>query len=305
VLKLFKSYFDLEELIMFMKQTKVWLALTIVLSLLALASACGKKETSEPGSTPTAGAKTYSGDVGSIAGSIGYTGTPPAPKKIDTSADPVCGQKNPNLSTEDTVVNNGKLAYTFVYIKDGTATDGTKIGDYAWTPPATEATLDQNGCHYRPHVLGLMTGQKLKITNSDPTQHNIHPTPKNNPEWNQTQPNGAPPIEKTFSRAEVLIPVKCNQHPWMKAYIGVLKHPFFAVSGEDGSFTIKGVPPGTYTVAAWHEGGATGTEKTMQVTVAANGSAKADFAFGDAATAAGRPGLEMMPALDVPMLGRH
>jgi plastocyanin len=291
---------------MFMKQTKVWLMLTIALSLIALASACGPKtDTTEGGSTPTTAGKTYSGGVGSISGSIAYNGAAPAAKKIDTSADPVCGQKNPNLSTEDTVVTNGKLANAFVYIKDGTASDGTKIGDYTWTAPSTAATLDQNGCHYRPHVLGVMTGQKLSITNSDPTQHNIHPTPKNNPEWNQTQPNGAPPIEKTFARSEVLIPVKCNQHPWMKSYIGVLKHPFFAVSAEDGSFTIKGVPPGTYTVAAWHEGGATGTEKTMQVTVAANGSAKADFAFGEAATAAGNTGLQMMPALDVPMLGRH
>jgi plastocyanin len=290
---------------MFMKQTKVWLILTIALSLLALASACSKPEgTNDAGPATTAGEK-YAGDVGSVTGAIAYNGAAPAPKKIDTSADPVCGQKNPNLSTEDTVVTNGKLANVFVYIKDGTTSTGKKVGDYAWDAPSTAATLDQNGCHYRPHVLGLMTGQKLSITNSDPTQHNIHPTPKNNPEWNQTQPNGAPPIEKTFARSEVLIPVKCNQHPWMKAYIGVLKHPFFAVSAEDGTFTIKGVPPGTYTVAAWHEGGATGTEKTMQVTVAANGSAKADFAFGEAAAAAGRPGLEMMPALDVPMLGRH
>lgn len=292
---------------MFMKQTKVWLMLTIALSLVALASACGGDKAEGPGgeATPSGTAKTYSGDVGSITGSIAYNGAVPAAKKIDTSADPVCGQKNANLSTEDTIVTNGKLANAFVYIKDGAATDGTKIGDYTWTAPTTAAALDQNGCHYRPHVLGLMTGQKLSITNSDPTQHNIHPTPKNNPEWNQTQPNGAPAIEKTFARAEVLIPVKCNQHPWMKSYIGVMKHPFFAVSGEDGSFTIKGVPPGTYTVVAWHEGGAMGTEKTMQVTVAANGSAKADFAFGDAATASGRPGLEMMPALDVPMLSRH
>jgi plastocyanin len=291
---------------MFMKQTKVWLTLTIALSLLALASACSKSEapTNESGGTSTAGEK-YSGDVGSVTGAIAYNGTPPAPKKIDTSADPVCGQKNPNLSTEDTVVTNGKLANVFVYIKDGTTAAGKKVGDYAWDTPTTAVVLDQNGCHYRPHVLGLMTGQKLSITNSDPTQHNIHPTPKNNPEWNQTQPNGAPPIEKTFSRAEVLIPVKCNQHPWMKAYIGVLKHPFSAVSGEDGTFTIKGVPAGTYTVAAWHEGGATGTEKTMQVTVAANGSAKADFAFGEAATASDRPGLEMMPAIEFPMLGKH
>ena len=290
---------------MFMKQTKVWLALTIVLSFLALASACGKKETGTNESGPTKAGKTYSGDVGSVAGTIAYNGTPPAPKKIDSSADPVCGQKNPNLSTEDTVVNNGKLANVFVYIKDGTATDGTKIGEYSWTPPSTPVVLDQNGCHYRPHVLGIMTNQKISITNSDPTQHNIHPTPKNNPEWNQTQPNGAPPIEKTFARAEVLIPVKCNQHPWMKAYIGVLKHPFFAVSAEDGSYTIKGVPPGTYTVVAWHEGGATGTEKPMTVTVAANGTAKADFSFGEAATATGRPSLEMLPAIEFPMLGRH
>jgi hypothetical protein len=91
----------------------------------------------------------------------------------------------------------------------------------------------------------------------------------------------------------------------MKAYIGVLKHPFFAVSAEDGSYTIKGLQPGTYTVVAWHEGGANGTEKTMSVTVPATGTAKADFAFGEAATAAGRPSLEMMPALDVPMIGRH
>jgi hypothetical protein len=150
-----------------------------------------------------------------------------------------------------------------------------------------------------------MVNQDIKITNSDPTQHNIHFTPKNNPDWNQSQPNGAPPLMHKVARSEVLVPVKCNQHPWMKAYIGVTKHPFFAVSGEDGSFTIKGVPPGTYTVVAWHEGGQTGTEKTMQVTVPANGAAKADFAFGEAATAAGRPNLEMMPALEVPMMGRH
>ena len=289
-----------------MKQTKLWLVLTLALALLALGSACSKTDNNAgPANEPTATGKTPPSNGGTVSGTIAYTGTAPAPKKIDTSADPVCGQKNPNLSTEDTVVTNGKLANVFVYIKDGAATDGTKVDGYAWPAPAA-ATLDQNGCHYRPHVIGLMTGQKLSITNSDPTQHNIHPTPKNNPEWNQTQPNGAPPIEKSFARAEVLIPVKCNQHPWMKSYIGVLKHPLFAVSAEDGTFTIKNVPPGTYTVAAWHEGGATGEEKTMQVTVAANGTAKADFSFGGAAaTASGRPGLEMMPALEVPVVGHH
>jgi len=289
------------------KQTKVWLVLSVALSLMALGSACGNKsDTNTPDTSSTTASKSYSGAKGTVTGVVAYTGTPPAPKKIDTSADPVCGQKNPNLSTEETVVKDGKLANTFVYIKDGTTTDGTKIGDYTWPTPSSSVTLDQTGCHYRPHVLGIMTNEKLVITNSDPTQHNIHPQPKNNPEWNQTQPNGAPPIEKTFARAEVLIPVKCNQHPWMKAYIGVLKHPFFAVSAEDGTFTIAGVPAGTYTVAAWHEGGAAGTEKTMQVTVPANGSGKADFAFGGAAAAAAQPGsLEMMPALDVPMVRKQ
>jgi len=292
---------------MFTKQTKVWLILTIALSLLTLASACSKSETPETdtSSAPTKASKTYSGDVGSIAGSIAYNGAAPAPKKIDASADPACGSKNPNLTTEDNVVKDGKLANTFVYIKDGAATDGTKIGDYSWTAPSNPITLDQLGCQYKPHVMGAMVNQVITITNSDPTTHNIHFTPKNNPDWNQSQPNGAPPMTHKLARTEVLVPVKCNQHPWMKSYIGVLRHPFFAVSGEDGSFTIKGVPPGTYTVAAWKEGGATGTEKTMQVTVAANGSAKADFAFGEAATAGGTPGLQMMPAIEFPMLGKH
>jgi heme A synthase/plastocyanin len=262
---------------MFTKQTKVWLVLTIVVSILALGSACNKTD------APMVNEVT-------ITGVISYEGAPPAAKKIDTSADPVCGSKNPNLSTEDTVVTNGKLANTFVYIKDGTLTDGgKKIAEVSFPAATSAATLDQVGCHYRPHVLGVQTGQTLKITNSDPTTHNVHPTPKNNPEWNQSQTSGAPALEKTFARAEVLVPVKCNQHPWMKSYIGVLKHPFFAVSAEDGTFTIKGVPPGTYTVAAWKEGGATGTEKTMSVTVAANGAGKADFSFGGAASASTKP----------------
>ncbi len=291
------------------KQPKVWLVVTVVLSLLALGSSCSSGTRDENSSeTPTTTGKTYSskGDEGTVAGVIAYNGTPPAPKKIDSSADPVCAQRNPNLQTEDTVVKDGKLANVFIYIKDGTAADGTKISDYTFSTPSDAVTLDQEGCHYKPHVLGVQANQKVRITNSDPTQHNVHPTPRFNPEWNQTQPNGAPPIEKTFARTEVLIPVKCNQHPWMKAYIGVLKHPFHGVSGEDGAFTIKGVPPGTYTVAAWHEkGGPNGTEKTMQVTVPANGSAKADFAFGEAATASRAGGLQVMPAIEVPMVGRH
>ena len=287
------------------KQTKVWLVLSIALSMLALGSACGGGTTSNTGTgntNTTAEAGPYSGPTGTISGVISYNGTPPAPKKIDTTADPVCGQKNPNLMTDDTIVKDGKVANTFVYIKEGTVEGGKKIGDYSWATPTTEVQLDQNGCHYAPHVLGVMVNQKLKITNSDATQHNIHPTPKLNQEWNQTQANGAPPIEKAFTRSEVLIPVKCNQHPWMKAYIGVLKHPLYSVSSDTGAFEIKGVPAGKYTVVAWREGGANGEEKTMEVTVPANGAAKADFSFGGAATSSNKPSLQMMPALELPVM---
>ena len=286
------------------KQTKVWLVLSIALSLLALGSACsggGGDHTANTNTTAEAGGP-YSGPTGTISGVISYNGTPPAPKKIDTTADPVCGQKSPNLMTDDTIVKDGKVANTFVYIKEGTVEGGKKIGDYSWTTPTSEVQLDQNGCHYAPHVLGVMVNQKLKITNSDATQHNIHPTPKLNQEWNQTQANGAPPIEKAFTRSEVLIPVKCNQHPWMKAYIGVLKHPLFSVSSDTGAFEIKGVPAGKYTVVAWREGGANGEEKTMEVTVPANGAAKADFTFGGAASSSTKPSLQMMPALELPVM---
>lgn len=287
------------------KQTKVWLVLSITLSL-ALASACGNKtEPTKPGTDTPATGGVYSGATGTISGVISFDGTPTPGKKIDTSADPVCGQKNPNLTTDDTVVKDGKLANVFIYVKEGTVeSGGKKIADFTWAAPTTAVNLDQNGCHYKPHVMGIQVNQKLSITNSDQTQHNVHPTPKQNPEWNQTQAIGAAPIEKTFARPEVLIPVKCNQHPWMKAYIGVMRTPFFAVSGEDGTFKISGVPAGTYTVVAWREGTPTPQEKTLQVTVAANGDGKADFSFAPATASNTASSLTMMPAIEFPML-RH
>ena len=289
------------------KQTKVWLVLSIALSLLVIGS-CGGNKTEGPapntnGAT-AGGAGPWTGPTGTISGVVAFNGTPPAPKKIDTAADPVCGQKNPNLMTDDTVVKDGKLANVFVYIKEGTVEGGKKIGDYTWETPATAVKLDQNGCHYVPHVLGVMVNQKIQITNSDATQHNIHWTPKLNQEWNQSQPNGAPPIEKAFTRSEILVPVKCNQHPWMRSYIGVMKNPLFAVSSDTGAYEIKGVPPGKYTVIAWREG-TTPEEKPVEVTVTANGAAKADFSFGAAAISSTKPSLQMMPAIEFPMLGKH
>jgi len=292
---------------MLSKRTRLWLGLIVAISLLSLASSCGgpKTETNE-NEGPSGKAFASKGDEGTISGKISYTGAAPEAKKIDTSADAACTAKSPNLMTEEWVVKDGKLANTFVYVKDGTLADNTKVGDYTFATPSTAAVLDQNGCHYRPHVLGVMVNQNISITNSDPTTHNIHFTPKNNPDWNQSQPNGAAPLTHKLARAEVLVPVKCNQHPWMKSYVGVLKHPFFAVSGEDGSFAIKNVPAGKYTVVAWHEGGTAGTERTMEVTVPAKGAATADFTFGGTAALRGQPSsLPMMSAIEFPMIGKH
>jgi len=302
-----RSQFNLEELnkVMLTKRARLWLGLIAAVSLLSLASSCGGGGNTNTEETTTVKAVPTK-DAGTITGKVSFTGTAPAPVKIDTSADNNCAKASPNLTSEEWVIKDGKLANTFVYIKDGTLADGTKIGDYTDPAPSSAVTLDQNGCHYKPHVLGVVVNQNISITNSDQTTHNIHFMPKNNPDWNQSQVAGAPAMTHKLTHAEVLAPVKCNQHPWMKSYVGVMKTRLFAVSGEDGSFTISGVPPGKYTVAAWHEGGATGTEQKVEVTVPANGSATADFSFGASAALRGQPSsLPMMPALEVPMMGRH
>jgi plastocyanin len=134
----------------------------------------------------------------------------------------------------------------FVYVKDG-------LGSRTFDVPKDPVVLDQSGCKYHPHVLGVMAGQTVQIKNDDPTTHNIHPTPKDNREWNESQPPQSAPIEKNFAREEIMLPVKCNQHPWMKMYINVVKSPFYAVTGPDGKYEIKGLPPGDYTIAFVHE----------------------------------------------------
>ena len=293
---------------MLSKSARLWLGIIAALSLVSLASSCKPTtETNENTGGPSVAAYPSKGNEGSITGKISYNGTAPEAKRIDTSADANCASKSPNLMSEDWVVKNGKLANTFVYIKDGTIEGAKKISEYGWPTPSSAVTLDQNGCHYRPHVLGVVVKQDINITNSDPTTHNIHFTPKNNPDWNQSQPNGAQALIHKLNVAEVLVPVKCNQHPWMRAYVGVLKHPFFAVSAEDGSFTIKNVPPGKYTVVAWHENPpGNGIEKPMEVTVPAKGAATADFTFGGTAELLGQPSsLRMLPAIEFPMIGKH
>lgn len=243
------------------------------------------------------------GNEGWISGTVSYVGPAPAPKRIDTSADPVCTAITPELTTEDWVISfDGRLVNTFVYVKDGRMLDGKGINDFRWEPPAIPKYLDQKGCRYDPHVGGVRVGQTIVISNSDLTTHNVHFLPKLNPESNMSQPSGAQTLSRTLSNSEVMVPIKCNQHPWMKAYIGVLRHSFFAVTDRNGNFEILGLPPGTYTIVAWHEGGSTGTEQTRTVTVPARGAARVDFSFGAAAALRGNAGtLPMMPAIEFPM----
>jgi plastocyanin len=230
------------------------------------------------------------GDEGTISGVIKFDGTPPNPKRIDMSADANCAAGGGGAMTDDVLVDNGKLENVFVYVKGG------PVDSFSFEPPSDPVLLDQLGCRYHPRVLGIQTGQTLKVTNSDATTHNVHPTPKNNPEWNQSQSAGGAPIEKKFNRAETLIPIKCNVHPWMKANVGVLGHPLFAVSAKDGSYSIKNVPPGSYTLVAWHE---TFGEKSQNITVGAKESKTQDFAYG-ANQAYVPTSLKVEPALVLP-----
>ena len=154
--------------------------------------------------------------------------------------------------------------------------DAWLMGDKVFETSTEPATLDQKGCQYHPHVVGVQTNQPVKILNSDPTTHNIHPVPANNREWNESQPPQAAPLEKTFAREEIMLPVKCNQHPWMKMYVNVVRNPFFAVTDRDGKYEIKGLPPGDYTLAFVHEKLG---EQTQKVTVAAKDSKTVDTSF--------------------------
>jgi hypothetical protein len=209
------------------------------------------------------------GSEGTIVGTISFAGTPAKPWRIDTSADPVCTSLSPYLTTDWVVVKDHKLANVFVYVR------GENLNLYSFEPSSPTVVLEHKGCRYEPHVFGMQTQQTLRVLNDDNTTHNTHPTPKNNREWNQSQPAGAV-IEQRFAWPELFIPIKDNQHPWEKAYVGVLSHPFFSVSATDGTYKISGVPPGQYTVVAWHEKLG---EQTVDVFLAGSEQKTLDFTF--------------------------
>ena len=191
-----------------------------------------------------------------LSGTITFTGKRPKTVRIQTFADPVCHDINPRLSTEYAVGDRGRLANVLVYVKSDA------LDTYAFQPPASPVVLDHRGCRYVPHVLGMRVGQPILIFNRDPTTHNTHAVSRKNPDWNQSQMPETDPLKHTFAQPD-LIAFKCNQHPWEKAYVGVFDHPFFAVSDELGNYKIEGLPPGKYTVVAWHERFG---EKTVDIT---------------------------------------
>ena len=201
-----------------------------------------------------------------------FTGEAPPRAEIDMSSNPNCERQHhtPQKSEEVVVNKNKTLRNVFVWIKDG-------LPKARWTPPVEAAKLDQKGCVYEPHVLGIMEEQELEILNDDPVNHNVPAESRVNPAWNESQPPRAEHKFKKFGSEEVLFPVTCSVHPWMRSYIGVSPHPFFAVTGDDGSFTLKGVPPGTYTIEAVHEKYG---RKEGKLTLAPSGAATVDCSYG-------------------------
>ena len=235
--------------------------------MLVLAVACGG---SEQPATPAASAPTATADgPGVIAGTITFDGTPPPRRPLPMDSDPKC-VADAGAVSELVVVGPGNgLRDVFVYVKEG-------LGNRSYRAPETPVILDQKGCRYVPHVFGVQVGQPVQISNSDPTLHNVNATPKDNRGFNFGQVPSTPSVPRTFDKPEIGVPFRCDVHPWMNAYGGVVPHPFFAVTKEDGSFEIKGLPAGTYTVELWHE--RLGTQ-TQSVTVDGQSPAKVTAAF--------------------------
>jgi plastocyanin len=215
----------------------------------------------------------------SITGTITFDGKVPTLRPLTMDADPVCAKKHAGkpVPNESLALGGGNtMGNIMVWVSKGLPAGKT------WPAPKDPVVLDQNGCQYKPHVMGIMVGQAYKILNSDGILHNIHTLPKINKSFNQGMTPTMKEATTTFAKPEGVFPIKCDVHPWMSAYIAVFTHPFFSVTSTDGKYTISGLDPGTYEITAWHE--KLGTQ-TASVTVGANDKKTQDLKF---ATPAGK-----------------
>lgn len=206
--------------------------------------------------------------AGDITGKITLKGTPPPEKELPLDAQ--CGKIHPTKKTRLYVVGaNGELADTFIYVKDG-------LTGKTFPVPEKPVLIDQVGCEYTPYVSGVMVNQKILVRNSDPVLHNVHPIPvvAGNKEENKAQMPKGPDLAFTFPKEEQFLRFKCDVHPWMFSYVSVMNHPFFSVSGKDGTFKIENLPAGKYTIEANHRKAG---KQTMEVEVPATGAKEANF----------------------------
>jgi plastocyanin len=248
-----------------------------VVLALVLAGCGGKKSAPTEPSSPAAAqppAPTKVVDpatVGTITGTVTLEGTPPAPHEIMLSGSPTCAKlhSSPLIYPEVVTGNHGALADVIVYVKSG-------LENYRFVAPAAPARIDQRGCMYEPHIQGLMVGQKLGVTNTDPVLHNVLLLPRQNLPWNKSQPIGSSAIQTSFDRPELAVKVLCNIHPWMCAYVFAFSHPYFDVTSKKGTFELKNLPPGTYTIEAWQEKYGT---QDQSVTLSAKEGKSISFAF--------------------------
>jgi hypothetical protein len=224
----------------------------LAFSILLTAHGCSRNEGPSDNTAPSsqsAAANLFNPAKGTagIIGQIKFEGPVPASAQVKMNADPVCMSlhKQP-VESDETIIIDGKLVNTFVYVKEG-------LEKYTFTPPAEPATLSQEGCRYVPHVGGIMVNQGLRVVNNDPTLHNVHCLAEKNPQFNLGQPVKGMESVRKFTNPEIMVKFRCDVHKWMTSYLGVLPHPYYSVTGQDGKFALKGLPPGDYVIEAWHE----------------------------------------------------
>jgi len=241
----------------------------VAAAALAFAASCGGRKQA-PAAPPPDAKRVDAATAGTVTGRVLFKGTVPAARPISAGTDRACVDENPGgITPEEFVVSDGGLQNVFVYVKDG-------LDGYYFEVPSDPVKLDQHGCRFVPHVLGVRAGQPLTITNSDDTPHNVHALPAANPPFNKSQALKNMADTKVFETAEVMVPFKCDIHSWMQAYVGVIQHPYFAVTHDGGRFELKGLPPGTYTILAWHEKLGTSTQR---VTLGPKESKEVTFTF--------------------------